>query len=767
VKYLSLFFGCFCGLFLLISVAHAEFSPFEIEDIEFEGLQRVTVGTVLSYLSLKTGERLDVERAQDAIRALYQTGFFSDVRLTQRDNVLVVNVIERPSVAGVDILGNDEIEDEILLDGLKSIGLSEGQVFDPSILERVEVELRRQYFARGMYSVVISSDVEELDLNRRSIEIIVNEGPIAKIRNINIVGNSVFTEKKLLNQFRLGDHAWYAFLSESDQYSRQKLSGDLETLRSYYLDRGYIDFNITSTQVSISPNRKDIFVVINMVEGEQFTIFEVDVAGDLVVDRDELLPLITIEPDDIFSRQTATQSSSQLSERLGNDGYAFANVNAVPDIDRENNTVKLTFVIDPGRRAYVRRINVFGNAKTEDEVLRREMRQIEGGAMSTEKINRSRIRLQRLGFFESVNVETVAVAGVDDEVDVNFSVTELPAGSLLAGAGFSQSQGLLLNFSVSQENFLGSGKRVTAAVNTSAVNTLYSFGYVNPYYTIDGVSRGFNLSFRDTDTDAQLNVARFVADVSGVNVIYGFPLTENSRWNLSVGYEDISVDATSETPLSYLNFLNDNGNDFGSVQLITSWTYDTRNRALLATRGTMQRFSAEIGVADLNYYKLSSRTELLRPLTKNLGLLLQSEVSLGDGFSDTTELPFFENYFAGGVNSVRGYEANSLGPREPRGTSGQLDAIGGALEITGSAQVILPVPFVENSNSLRISGFFDFGNVYSTLSDFETSELRYSAGVAMLWLSPLGPLTFSLGKALNEQDGDQTEVFQFALGTFF
>lgn len=767
MRYFSTFFGCFCGLFLFVAVAYADFSPFEIEDIEFEGLQRVTVGTVLSYLSLKTGERIDVARAQDAIRALYQTGFFSDVRLARRGGVLVVDVTERPSVARVDILGNDEIEDEILLDGLKSIGLSGGQVFDPSILERVEVELRRQYFARGMYSVTIESDVEELDLNRRAVEIIVNEGPIAKIRNINIVGNRVFSEKKLLNQFQLGDPAWYAFLSSRDQYSRQKLSGDLEALRSYYLDRGYIDFDITSTQVSISPNKKDIFVVINMTEGEQFTVSEIDVAGDLVVERDELLPLITLDSGDIFSRQVATASSSQLSERLGNDGYAFANVNAVPDIDRTNNTVKVTFVVDPGRRAYVRRINVFGNAKTEDEVLRREMRQIEGSAMSTEKINRSRIRLQRLGFFESVNVETVPVAGVDDEVDVNFSVTELPSGNLLAGAGFSQSQGLLLNFSISQDNFLGTGKRVTAAVNTSQVNTLYSFGYTNPYYTIDGVSRGFNFSFRDTDTDNALNVARFTADVSGVNVVYGFPLTENSRWNLSLGYEDISVDSTPDTPQSYLDFLNENGDDFGSVQLITSWTYDTRNRALLATRGTMQRFSLELGANDLNYYKLSSRSELLRPLTKNLGLLLQSTVSIGDGFGGTTELPFFENYFAGGVNSVRGYEANSLGPREPRGLSGRLDAIGGAFELTGSAQVILPVPFVENSNSLRISGFFDFGNIYSTFSDFEASELRYSAGVAMLWLSPLGPLTFSLGRALNEEVGDQTEVFQFSLGTFF
>jgi len=761
VNYFSTFLSYLCGLFLLVSVAHAEFSPFVIDDIEFEGLQRITVGTVLSYLPLKTGERLDVERTQNAIRALYQTGFFSDVRLTQRGSVLIINVIERPSVARVDIVGNDEIEDELLLDGLKSIGLSDGQVFDPSILERVEVELRRQYFARGMYSVTISSDVEELDLNRRAVEIIVDEGPIAKIRNVNIVGNKIFTEKKLLKQFQLGDPAWYAFLSQRDQYSRQKLSGDLEVLRSYYLDRGYIDFNITSTQVSISPNRKDIFVVINIVEGKQFTISEAGVTGDLVVERDELLPLITLEPGDIFSRQITTESSSQLSERLGNDGYAFANVNAVPEIDRENNTVKVTFVIDPGRRAYVRRINIFGNAKTEDEVLRREMRQIEGSAMSTEKINRSRIRLQRLGFFEEVNVETVPVAGVDDEVDVNFSVTELPSGNLLAGLGFSQSQGLLLNFSISQNNFLGSGKRITAAVNTSNINTLYSFGYLNPYYTIDGVSRGFNISFRDTDTDDDNNIARFTADVSGANVVYGFPLSENSRWNLSFGYEDVSVDSTAETPPSFLAFLNDNGSDFDTIQLSTSWTYDTRDRALLATRGTMQRFLVEIGGGDLNYYKLSSRTELLRPLTKNLGLLLQTEIALGDGFGNTTELPFFENYFAGGVNSVRGYEANSLGPRENG------DALGGALEFTGSVQLILPLPFVENSNSLRISGFFDFGNVYGTLSDFEASELRYSAGLAMLWLSPLGPLTFSLGKALNDEEGDQTEVFQFALGTFF
>ena len=763
MRYLSAAISCVCSLVLFVSVAKADFSPFVIDDIEFEGLQRVTVGTVLSYLPLKTGEEIDAARVQDSIRALYKTGFFEDVSFSRRDNVLVITVAERPSVANIAIIGNDEIEDEALLDGLKSIGLSEGQVFDPSILERVEVELRRQYFSRGMYSVSVSSDVEELELNRRSVEILVNEGPIAKIKNINIVGNRVFSDKKLLKKFQLGDPAWYAFLSQKDQYSRQKLSGDLETLRSYYLDRGYIDFEITSTQVSISPNKKDIFVTINIVEGEEFTVSDIDVAGDLVVDRDELLALVTLEPEDIFSRQVATASSSQLSERLGNDGYAFANVNAVPDINRENNTVKVTFVIDPGRRAYVRRINIFGNAKTEDEVLRREMRQIEGGAMSTEKINLSRVRLQRLGFFEEVNVETVPVPAVDDEVDVNFSVTELPSGNLLAGLGFSQAQGILLNFSISQNNFLGSGKRVTAAVNTSQVNTIYSFGYTNPYYTIDGVSRGFNFTFRDTDTDNDRSIARFLADVSNANIVYGFPLSENARWNLSFGLEDISIRSTPETPDVYQAFLDENGSDFGTIQLSTSWTYDSRDRALLATRGTMQRFSAEIGAGELGFYKLSSRTQLLRPLTEDLGILLETEIGVGDGFGDISELPFFENFFAGGVNSVRGFEPNSLGPEDP--VTG--DALGGAFELTGSLQLILPVPFARNANTIRISGFFDFGNVYETVGDFEASELRYSAGVAMLWLSPLGPLTFSLGQALNDEAGDETQLFQFSLGTFF
>ena len=496
------------------------FEPFTVTDIRVEGLQRIAPGTVFSYLPIKTGETFDEQRSAEAVRALFRTGFFKDVRIERENGVLVIVVQERPAISSIEITGNKDIESEPLLDSLKDIGFAQGRVFDRSLLEKVEQELERQYFSRGKYGVKITTTVTPLERNRVGIVIAVSEGRAARIKQISIVGNKVFDDETLLEDFQLSTPTLLSFYTGVDQYSKQKLAGDLETMRSYYLDRGYINFSIDSTQVSITPDKKDIYITINVTEGDQYKVKEVRLAGDLVVDPPALFPLVQLNPGDVFSRKRVTDTTTQISEKLGDKGYAFANVNTIPEVDEDKKEVAVTFFIDPGKRVYVRRVNMVGNTRTRDEVLRREMRQMEGGWFSSASVERSRTRLDRLGFFEEVNVETPTVPGTTDQVDVNYSVTERPSGNLLVGLGYSQSSGVLFNASVSQDNFLGSGKRVSVAFNNSDVNTVYSFSYLNPYYTIDGVSRGFGLFYRETDA-SEANVANYTADTFGGNVTYG------------------------------------------------------------------------------------------------------------------------------------------------------------------------------------------------------------------------------------------------------
>ena len=489
------------GLMLLAAVCMAPAAAFEVTDIQLEGLERISAGTVFNYLPIKIGDEVDSADVSKAIRTLFKTGFFSDVQLLAEANVLIVVLEERPAISEIDIEGNELLETEPLLEGLAGIGLAKGRVFKRALLEQVEQELRRQYFGQGQYSVRIESTVTPLGRNRVAIKIIVTEGATAKIRQINIVGNEAFDDDALRDQFKLSTPTLFSFISNNDQYSKQKLAGDLETIRSHYLNLGYINFRISSTQVSVSPDKLDIYITINVSEGEQFTISEVKLTGDLIVPANELVDLVQPRPQDIFSRQQVTATSRLLSERLGEEGYAFANVNTIPKIDNEKNTVALTFFVDPGHQVYVRRINFSGNSKTRDEVLRREMRQIESARISTTKVSRSKERLQRLGYFQDVNVETPPVPGLPDQVDVNYSVVEQASGNIVAGIGFSQSQGVILNASVSQSNFMGSGKQVSFAINNSDLNQTYSFAFTNPFFTVDGVSRGFNISYRKTDTD--------------------------------------------------------------------------------------------------------------------------------------------------------------------------------------------------------------------------------------------------------------------------
>ncbi len=761
-------FGCqsLVALLLLLAMGKATaFSPFTVEEIKVEGLQRITTGTVFNYLPIELHDRVTEQRTQQAITALYDTGFFHDIELLRDGNVLIVKVIERPSIASVTISGNDKIGGEELLDALKDLGLAKGKTFDRSLLDRIQQDMQRQYFSLGHYAVDVATEVTEVDHNRVDVHIEIKEGSIAKIQMINIVGNTVFPEDELLDQFELGVAPLFALFSSRDQYSKPKLGADLETLRSYYMDRGYINFDIESTQISITPDRQGIYVTINVIEGEQYFFSSVKLAGDLVVAEEELTALIDIAPGDVFSRRKLNAASQALTSRLGKEGYAFANVNAIPDVNKEARTVGLTFFVDPGSRTYVRRINIAGNQQTEDEVVRREMRQMEGAWLSPDKVERSRVRIQRLGYLSSVNIDTQRVPGTTDQVDVNIDVVEQPSGSLMMGIGYSDGQGMLLNASVSQNNFLGSGEKITAEINTSAVNTIYSFSHTNPYYTLNGVSRSFKAYYRETDTSRRTSVANYTTDVWGGTVNFGIPLGEYDTARVGLGYENITVNTTQYTPAAYTDFLADNGDNFGIARLTLGWSHDTRNRTIFATKGFLQTLSTDLisPTSGLEFYKIYSRTRWFAPLSETFTLSLNGEVSHGEAYGETTDLPFFEKFYAGGARSVRGYRASSLGPKD---VAGRVN-LGGNFRVVGNAEIVFPPPFSPDSTTVRMSLFFDTGSVFADINAYDGNELRQSAGVSLLWLSPLGPLSFSYAEPLNDQPGDRTENFQFTLGTFF
>ncbi len=765
------------GLVVMNPAARA-FDAFVVEDIRVDGLQRISPGTVFSYLPVKVGETMDKERASASIRALFKTAFFEDVRLQREGNVLVVSVRERPAIATVTFVGNDDIPTEQLTESLKAVGLAEGRVFDRAILSRVEQELLRQYFSRGKYGVKIKTIVTPLERNRVGIGVDISEGKAARIKEIRIVGNTSFDDDDLLDRFELGTTGLFSFFTRNDQYSKPKLAGDLENLRSFYLDRGYLNFSINSTQVSLTPNKRDVYVTINIAEGEQYRVKEVLLGGDLVVPEEELLPLIGIPPDSIFSRRSVTDASALINDRLGNDGYAFSNVNAIPDVDEDKREVTLTFFVDPGKRVYVRQVNFTGNRKTRDEVLRREMRQLEAAPYDDEKVKLSQTRLRRLGYFESVDVETPVVPGTADQVDLEVEVVEKASGNILAGVGFSQADGVILNGSISQENFLGTGKFMNLALSTSSVNRIATIGYENPYWTIDGISRGFNLFYRKTDA-GEANVADYSIDRLGGNVTFGVPLNETDRLRFTFGLENQDVNTTSETPDEYARYLVDNSlvanpercledprdcetskHNLGKIGI--SWARDSRDRAVLPTDGWVQRASVSIVPwGDVKYYTVKYRTKWYYPIwDERFIFIARTDLAWGDNMGDTTALPFWEHFYAGGVRSVRGYKDNTLGPKDE-----QNDAIGGNFRAVGGVDLTLPI--LPDNKAVRFSAFADMGNVFSTDKDVKLDGFRYSAGVGVDWLSPIGALYVSLAYPINPDQNDEVQYFQFSLGQNF
>lgn len=751
------------GLISLLCMSPAwAIEPFTVKDIRVEGIQRTEAGTVFSYLPVKVGDTMDDAQAAIAIRALYGTGFFKDVRLEVEQGVLIVLVRERPSIASIEVNGVKDFPKDQLKSNMKYAGLAEARIFDKGALDKATQELKRQYVARGKYGVTVTTTVTELERNRVGIVFNVVEGDVSKIKQINIVGNQVYQEDELLGLMKLNTPDWMSWFSKSDQYSKQKLSADMEAIRSFYMDSGYLEFTIDSTQVSITPDKKDIYITINVTEGAKYTVSKVGVSGNMLIAREEIEKLVQVKAGDTFSRKALTETSKMVGERLGQEGYAFANVNAIPEINKEKHEVAFNFVIDPGQRVYVRRIGIAGNTKTRDEVIRREFRQIEGAWFDVAKIKRSKQRTDRLGYFSEVSLETPQVQGTADQMDVNVSVKEKSTGSFTVGAGVNSGEGLVFSGGVTQANLFGSGNHLSTQLNTSKINQNISVSYTNPYYTDDGISRGFDVYKRNVNSRSTA-VSQYNSSTKGAGVRFGVPINEDENISFGMSVEKTGLGIMANSPARYVNYVKTFGNSSTIVLGTIGWGRDTRDSAIYTTEGTVQRAYMEVALPafDMRYYKLNYEHQLYYPLSSDLTLMLNGQLGMGHGYGGK-QLPFFKNFYAGGTGSVRGYEANSLGPRDATNL-----VLGGTRRATANIELMAPIPGMSKEKSVRLSGFLDAGAVYGPGDLPGTAGLRYSAGAAITWISPVGPLKFSYGVPLNKQPQDKLQKFQFTLGQMF
>ena len=746
------------------------FEPFRVQDIRIDGLQRIAPGTVFTYLAIEKGDTVDRGAAANAIRALFKTGFFSDVEIDRQGNILVVKVTERPAIDKLTLVGNKEIKTDELLKGLKQIGLAEGETFDRLSLDRVTQELNRQYDNRGKYNVAITPSVTPLDRNRVDITITIAEGKAARIRGINIVGNQTYTDKKLRDNWESNTSNWLSWYRHDDQYSREKLSGDLEKLNAYYLDRGYVDFNIDSTQVAITPDRRDMFLTANIVEGEVYKVSSIDITGNIILPKEDLQKLVAVKQGELFSRRKLEQTVDSMTLVLSNIGYAFAKITPVPAIDKEARTVGIDFQIVPGPRVQVRRIIFKGNTRTADNVLRREMRQFEGSWFSQAAVDRSRIRLQRLGYFEDITVETPAVAGTNDQVDVVVNVKERTSGQFTFGLGYSQISGLITTVELNENNFLGTGNHFSVAVSNSTFQKKLNFSYLDPYFTSSGISVGYGL-FYSQFNNANFNTAQYSNDSYGGSVTFGLPITETDTVGLTFGADtkkiQTIVGTTPQVIIDYLAAVDHRTFKTWSANL--SWARDSRNSYFAPTRGGYQRINAEIALpgSTQEYYKLTYNVERYWPVSSYLVVKTAADLGYGKGYGNgkANGLPFFENYYAGGVQSVRGFRDNTLGPFAFAPNSTFRQPLGGAIKTTGSVEVFFPR--IINSESARLSTFVDFGNVYKNTGDFSLSTLRVSAGIALQWRAPIGPIIISYAQPIRSEPGDVPEHLQFTFGSSF
>ena len=762
-----------CLLAVLPAIALGQ--SFIVEDIRVDGLRRVSTGTIFNELPIAVGDEVTPGDTADAIKRLFATGFFDDVRIERDGGVLVVAVEERPSIANIDFSGNDKLETEELLESLRRVGLSVGRIFDPAILDRTEQEIRETYFAQGRYSAEIEMTVTPLERHRVGIHFEIDEGDVARIRRINIVGNRSFDEDDLLDLFDSTTRTLFSWLTGSDRYSKQKVAGDLERLRSHYLDRGFVNFSVDSTQVAVTPDKRFIYITINVSEGKTFEVRTVELAGDLVVSPEELLDLVEVREGDVFNRSDVAATASRVKDRLGDEGYAFANVNPVPEIREEAGEVDIAFFVDPGQRVYVRRIEFRGNHQTRDEVLRREMRQLEGAWVVNRDLNRSRQRLLQLGHFNEVRIETRAVPGTSDQMDVIVHVTERASGALLLSAGYAQDRGALVNVSVTQENLFGTGNAASLTFNNSSSQREYSFAYTNPYFRPEGISR--RLFARHEETDARdLDISDYSTNITGAGVNFGIPFTEYDRFHVGVSAETIEFTPGINASVEVRDFAEksggsrDLGGDYIELLGTARWSRDSRDRRILPTEGSYSFALAEATIpgSELGYYRTRLSHQQFFPVTKRWILMAEAEVGYGDGYGDTDSLPLTSHFYAGGVRSVRGFRSNTLGPRDTPTQSGvEARPIGGDFLTLARAELILPLPFVDESTQFRLTGFLDAGNVFESIDDFEVDDIRYSTGVSTIWFAGIGIITTSWGFPLNAKSGDREQRFQFTIGTTF
>ena len=758
---------------LLLSFYGSAFAAtdFVASDIRIEGLQRVSSGSVFEALTLKPGDRVNDQVVSEVTRRLFDTGFFDQVVLRQDGAVLVIDVVERPAVSRIEITGNKAIETDDLIDSLRRAGIAEGDVLKRATLDSLAQAITRQYTSRGRYDAIVTSEIIPQDRNRVGLNITVFEGSVAKIRRITIVGNQSVETDTLLGEIDSTDGGLFTWITGSDQYESERLTADVEAIRSYYLDRGYVNADIADPKIELSENLEEVFITITVVEGTQYQVGSVNIGGEIPIDLTEAVNALSLQSGELFSRRLVNEAVESMSKALGDAGYGRAQVRAVPELRDEAQAVDVTLVVTPGPLVYVRRIEFRGNTGTSDVVLRREIPQLESAVTSAAQIERGRINLQRLGFFSLVRVQTRPVPDEPDQVDVVYEVTEQASGSLSASIGFSQGEGVLLGAGVSQKNFLGSGNSLSFSLQSSSSVKEARFSFTDPYFTIDGVSRGIDLYFRETDFDED-GTANYTTDETGLGLSFGYPVSDRARLSTSARIQSVVLKTDDNERPDYIeNFLVSEGfargnreAEFLEVVLGAGYSFNTLNKAFLPTEGIRHRVSADLAIpgSDLEYYSLNYLGESFTPLskTRDLSLAMKTNLGYGSGYGDSDGLPFLKNFFAGGIRSVRGFEYNSLGPRDE-----DSEQIGGNVLVTGSVSLQFPLPGVKETDQTRISVFTDAGQVYD--DEFDPSDLRYSTGVALAWMTPIGPLSFTYAKALNASSTDQTEGFQFSIGSSF